>query len=86
MSVVHLSLQLAYQYQLNGQLKESLQTYRKAFNQDETSVSALAGIIYCQITSGQLAEAEQQLEFLNEVRICRSGVNMPTMHLSSYTV
>lgn len=60
--------ELAYQHRLNGQLKESLQTYRKAFNQDETSVSALAGIIYCQLVDGQLAEAEQQLEFLNEVQ------------------
>ncbi len=51
---------------MNGQSKESLKTYRKAFNIDETSVAALAGIIYCQITEQQIGEAEQQLEFLNE--------------------
>lgn len=35
---------------------------------DETSVPALAGIIHCQIEDGHLSEAEQQLEFLTEVR------------------
>ena len=52
---------------LNGQLKESLKTYRKAFNMDETSLPALGGIIHCQLIEGQISEAEQQLEFLAEV-------------------
>ena len=60
-------LQLAYERLINGQVREALQTYKKAFNQDETSVAALAGIIHCQILDGQLSEAEQQLEFLAEV-------------------
>ena len=42
-------------------MKEALQTYKKAFNLDETSVPALAGIIHCHIVEGQLGEAEQQL-------------------------
>lgn len=36
---------------------------------DETSVAALAGIIHCQIEDGHIGEAEQQLEFLTEVRV-----------------
>ena len=52
---------------LNGQLKESLKTYRKAFNMDETSLPALGGIIHCQLIEGQISEAEQQLDFLAEV-------------------
>ena len=35
---------------------------------DETSIVALAGVIHCQILEGQVGEAEQQLEFLAEVR------------------
>jgi tetratricopeptide repeat protein 21B len=57
-----------YQWLLRGSVKEALATYQKAFTMDETSVEALAGIIHCQILQGQLEEAEQQLEFLNEVR------------------
>lgn len=53
---------------MNGMVRESLQSYKRAFNLDETSVPALAGIIYCQIVDGQLSEAEQQLEFLAEAR------------------
>ena len=54
---------------MKGQFRESLQYYKKAFNLDETSVPALAGIIHCQITQGMITEAEQQLEFLAEVKI-----------------
>eukprot|EP00731_Ephydatia_muelleri_P012930 Em0007g240a len=60
--------ELAYQLLLRSQVKEALQTYKKAFNLDETSVPALAGIIHCQIVEGQLGEAEQQLDFLREVQ------------------
>lgn len=35
---------------------------------DETSVAALNGIIHCQLLDGQLEEAEQQLELLNEIQ------------------
>ena len=68
-SPLHPSFQLAYQLRMKGQMRESLQSYKRAFNLDETSVPALAGIIYCQIVEGQLSEAEQQLEFLAEVRV-----------------
>lgn len=61
--------ELAYQLLLRSQVKEALQTYKKAFNLDETSVTALAGIIHCQILEGQLGEAEQQLDFLREVQV-----------------
>jgi hypothetical protein len=35
---------------------------------DETSVTALTGVIHCQLLEGQLEEAEQQLEFLTEIQ------------------
>ena len=60
--------QLGYQLLLNGQLNESLKTYRKAFHMDETSLPALGGIIHCQLAEGHVTEAEQQLEFLAEVK------------------
>ena len=60
--------QLGYQLLLNGQLKESLKTYQRAFHMDETSLPALGGIIHCQLAEGHVTEAEQQLDFLSEVR------------------
>ena len=54
---------------MKGDLKEALIHYKKALNTDESSVVALAGIILCQILEGRLAEAEQQLEFLAEVKL-----------------
>lgn len=41
--------------------------YKKAMSTDESSVAALAGIIFCQILEGHISDAEQQLEFLAEV-------------------
>ena len=66
----HACIQLGYQLLLNGQVKESLKTYRKAFNMDDTSLPALGGIIHCQLIEGHITEAEQQLEFLAEVSAC----------------
>ena len=67
-SIIFISPQLAYQQLLGGKIIESLATYKKAFSADETSVAALAGVIHCQLINGQVDEAEQQLEFLAEVR------------------
>ncbi|XP_040213995.1 tetratricopeptide repeat protein 21B [Rana temporaria] len=64
-----------YQLVLQGRIKEALKWYKTAMNLDESSVSALTGIIRCQIIEGQLQDAEQQLEFLMEIQqsIGKSG-------------
>jgi tetratricopeptide repeat protein 21B len=51
--------------------------YKKAMSVDETSVTALAGIILCQLLEGHTSEAEHQLEFLAEV----SQLISPAAHL-----
>ncbi|XP_053925201.1 tetratricopeptide repeat protein 21B isoform X2 [Cuculus canorus] len=60
--------ELGYQMILQGKVKEALKWYNTAMTLDETSVSALTGIIRCQLIQGQLEDAEQQLEFLNEIQ------------------
>uniref|UniRef100_A0A663ER50 Tetratricopeptide repeat domain 21B n=1 Tax=Aquila chrysaetos chrysaetos TaxID=223781 RepID=A0A663ER50_AQUCH len=67
--------ELGYQMILQGKEKEALKWYKTAMTLDETSVSALTGIIRCQLMQGQLEDAEQQLEFLNEIQqsIGKSG-------------
>ncbi|KAI4805728.1 hypothetical protein KUCAC02_010327 [Chaenocephalus aceratus] len=49
--------------------------YKTAMTLDETSVSALTGIIRCQLIEGHIDDAEQQLEFLTEIQqsIGKSG-------------
>nr|DBA19793.1 TPA: hypothetical protein GDO54_015570 [Pyxicephalus adspersus] len=67
--------ELGYQLVLQGRIKEALKWYKTAMNLDESSVSALTGIIQCQIIEGQLQDADQQLEFLMEIQqsIGKSG-------------
>uniref|UniRef100_A0A8C8SD14 Tetratricopeptide repeat domain 21B n=1 Tax=Pelusios castaneus TaxID=367368 RepID=A0A8C8SD14_9SAUR len=70
-----IATELGYQMILQGKVKEALKWYKTALVLDETSVSALTGIIRCQIIEGQLEDADQQLEFLNEIQqsIGKSG-------------
>ncbi|KAJ8385445.1 hypothetical protein AAFF_G00188970 [Aldrovandia affinis] len=70
-----LATELGYQLVLQGRVKEAIKWYRTAMTLDETSVSALTGIIRCQLTEGHVADAEQQLEFLAEIQqsIGKSG-------------
>ncbi|XP_039350644.1 tetratricopeptide repeat protein 21B isoform X4 [Mauremys reevesii] len=63
-----IATELGYQMILQGKVKEALKWYKTAMVLDETSVSALTGIIRCQIIEGQLEDADQQLEFLNEIQ------------------
>ncbi|XP_064419793.1 tetratricopeptide repeat protein 21B [Latimeria chalumnae] len=70
-----LATELGYQVILQGKTKEAVKWYKTAMTLDETSICALTGIIRCQLIEGQLEDAEQQLEFLNEIQqsIGKSG-------------
>ncbi|XP_070546763.1 tetratricopeptide repeat protein 21B-like [Ptychodera flava] len=57
-----------YEMLLQGKARDAMKCYRNAMKLDETSVPALTGIIKCQLIEGQLDDAEQQLEFLNEIQ------------------
>uniref|UniRef100_A0A668AU10 Tetratricopeptide repeat domain 21B n=1 Tax=Myripristis murdjan TaxID=586833 RepID=A0A668AU10_9TELE len=63
-----LATELGYQMVLQGKTKEAMKWYKTAMTLDETSVSALTGIIRCQLIEGHLEDAEQQLEFLTEIQ------------------
>ncbi|XP_034444059.1 tetratricopeptide repeat protein 21B-like [Hippoglossus hippoglossus] len=71
----YLATELGYQMVLQGSIKEAMKWYKIAMTLDETSVSALTGIIHCQLIEGHLEDAKQQLEFLaeNQQSIEKSG-------------
>ncbi|KAK2509919.1 hypothetical protein MC885_009975 [Smutsia gigantea] len=60
--------ELGYQMILQGKTKEALKWYKTAMSLDETSIYALVGFIRCQLTEGQVQDADQQLEFLSEIQ------------------
>ncbi|XP_053327438.1 tetratricopeptide repeat protein 21B [Spea bombifrons] len=63
-----IATELGYLYILQGNVKGALKWYKTAMTLDESSVSALTGIIRCQLLEGQLQDADQQLEFLMEIQ------------------
>nr|XP_057937823.1 tetratricopeptide repeat protein 21B-like isoform X2 [Doryrhamphus excisus] len=63
-----LATESGYLMVLQGRLKEAMKWYKTAMALDETSLSALTGIIWCQLMEGCLEEAEKDLEFLTEIQ------------------
>ncbi|KAL4636202.1 tetratricopeptide repeat protein 21B [Arapaima gigas] len=63
-----LATELGFQFVLQGRVKEAIKWYKTAMTLDETSISALTGIIRCQLIEGHFEDAEQQLEFLTEIQ------------------
>jgi tetratricopeptide repeat protein 21B len=57
-----------YQQCLLGEFGAASESYRQASKLDESNVSALAGMIYCQICEGQYEDAEQQLELFRMIQ------------------
>lgn len=52
-----------------GDFKGAFQIYQKAATYDEQNMDPLYGMIYCKIKQEQIDDAEQQLEFLNEIGV-----------------
>eukprot|EP01060_Flectonema_neradi_P035676 TRINITY_DN6631_c0_g1_i3.p1 TRINITY_DN6631_c0_g1~~TRINITY_DN6631_c0_g1_i3.p1 ORF type:complete len:1319 (+),score=237.31 TRINITY_DN6631_c0_g1_i3:49-3957(+) len=59
----------AFQLSLAGEWSRALEAYRQALQVDDGNLGALHGIIRSQLMLGKLDEAEQQLEFLNQMQI-----------------
>eukprot|EP01065_Artemidia_motanka_P029688 TRINITY_DN35779_c0_g1_i1.p1 TRINITY_DN35779_c0_g1~~TRINITY_DN35779_c0_g1_i1.p1 ORF type:complete len:1373 (+),score=488.22 TRINITY_DN35779_c0_g1_i1:98-4120(+) len=58
-----------YQLSLVGEWQKSLDAYRQASQLDEGNIQALNGIIRADLMLGKLDDAEQQLNFLNEIQV-----------------
>eukprot|EP00794_Sanderia_malayensis_P003381 gene3381-3871_t len=67
-SKAELKNEIGYQLILLNRSRDAIKYYKQAMKIDESSVPALTGIIHCQILEGAFEEAEQQLEFLNEIQ------------------
>ncbi|XP_077436389.1 tetratricopeptide repeat protein 21B-like isoform X2 [Vanacampus margaritifer] len=62
-----LAAELGYIMVLQGRIKEAMKWYKKAMTLNEMSLTALTGMIWCQLIDGCLEEAEKDLEFLTEI-------------------
>ncbi|XP_051938741.1 tetratricopeptide repeat protein 21B-like isoform X1 [Hippocampus zosterae] len=63
-----LAAELGYLMVLQGKIKEAVKWYKTAMTLDEMSLTALTGLIWCQLIEGCLEEAEKDLEFLTEIQ------------------
>ena len=61
--------ELGQQQILLGELSNAERSFHSAVERDETDVLALYGIIHRRIQEGNLEDAEEQLEFLNEIQV-----------------
>ncbi|XP_048201260.1 tetratricopeptide repeat protein 21B [Perognathus longimembris pacificus] len=61
-----IATELGYQMIFQGKVKEAWKWYKTAMTLNETSISAVTGLIRCQLIEGQLEDADQQLEFFSE--------------------
>uniref|UniRef100_A0A1I8J5Y6 Tetratricopeptide repeat protein 21B n=1 Tax=Macrostomum lignano TaxID=282301 RepID=A0A1I8J5Y6_9PLAT len=59
---------MGHQLLMQGKVRDAIKTFRRALDQDESSVTALQGIIRCQLAEDLLQEAASQLDFLKEVQ------------------
>lgn len=53
---------------LQNKSREAIKYFKIALSNDESSLSAIQGIIACQLKEGMIKEASTQLEFLHEVQ------------------
>jgi len=58
-----------YQLSIMGQWQHALEAFRQASRLDEGNIPALNGNIRCDLMLGKLDDAEQQLNFLNEIQV-----------------
>ncbi|KAM4605930.1 tetratricopeptide repeat protein 21B-like [Polymixia lowei] len=60
--------EIGYLMALQQDSKKAHRWYSTALNVDPSSLTALAGLIRCELMDGQIHEAESQLEFLREIQ------------------
>eukprot|EP00756_Hemistasia_phaeocysticola_P023049 Hpha_TRINITY_DN15868_c2_g7::TRINITY_DN15868_c2_g7_i1::g.192122::m.192122/K19673/TTC21B, IFT139; tetratricopeptide repeat protein 21B len=58
-----------YQLSIVGEWQRALEAFRQASQLDEGNIQALNGNIRCDLMLGKLDDAEQQLNFLNEIQV-----------------
>ena len=57
-----------YLLRLSKDYDEAISVYKEALKVDESNEQALLGLIYCQIKTGKLEDAKQQMEFLSVIQ------------------
>jgi tetratricopeptide repeat protein 21B len=58
----------AQQHVLLGDLRTANDEFKQGASLDDANVQAVTGMIFCQLSAGQLTDAEQQIEFMKEIQ------------------
>ena len=74
--------EMATQNLMIGKVDEASKLYKRAMKLDSSFVGPVHGVIKCQILNNQLEDAEQQLEFLNEIQVS-IGISAELCYLTS---
>lgn len=54
---------------MSGDVQTAFQLFQEANSLDESKVESLTGMIQCRLLQGKIDDAEQQIEFVNEVQV-----------------
>ena len=58
----------AHERVLLGDLRQANEEFKQGASLDDANVQAVTGMIFCQLSSGQLLDAEQQIDFMKEIQ------------------
>ena len=58
----------AHQHSLLGDLRKANDEFKLGASLDDANVQAVTGMIHCQLSSGQLLDAQHQIDFMKEIQ------------------
>ena len=58
----------AHQNSLLGDLRKANNEFKQGASLDDANVQAVTGMIYCQLSAGQLLDAQHQIDFMKEIQ------------------
>jgi len=63
------AVEKAYHFLMMGDTQGAVNQYQEAASLDEGKIEPLTGMIQCRLLQGMVDDAEQQIEFVNEIQI-----------------
>ena len=63
------AIEKAYHFLMMGDVQGAFNQYQEAAALDESKIDPLTGMIQCRLLQGMIDDAEQQIEFVNEIQV-----------------